>query len=99
MRKLIILMVVVSGLFLIPAAASAQISIQTPGWGVSVGPNGGVGVRVGGVYGGVPPGPPVVYAPAPLYPPVPPVIVVPPRPARYLPPPPPYYPPRPAFYR
>jgi len=111
MKRFIILTLTLAGLCLIPVMASAQVSIQTPGFGISVGPNGGVGVRVGGVYGAVPPAPapvvvpaPVVAPPAvvvipaaPVYPPPPPVVVVPPRAVGYYPyyPAAPYYPRRP----
>ena len=70
-----------------PTSARAQVSIQTPGFGIAVGPNGGVGVRVGGVYG-PPVGPPVYYGPGP-------------RPVVYGPRPfvcPPNCPPRPGYY-
>lgn len=109
MKRFFILALMVSGLFLLPAMASAQVSIQTPGFGLTVGPNGGVGVRVGDAYGAVAPAPqpvvvvpvapPVVYVPAqPVYAP-PPVVVVPPRPVRYYPAPAPYYGPRGAYLR
>jgi len=63
----------------LPAVSGAQVSLQTSGFGLTVGPNGGVGIRVG-APAAPPPPPPVYVAPAPVYVAPAPVVVVAPRP-------------------
>jgi len=77
-RFLVTCMLTACCVLAMPAASWAQFSIQTSDFGLTVGPNGGVGVRLGAPA--VPPPPPPVYvAPAP-------VVVVAPAP-RVVPPP------------
>ena len=64
-RFLATLLLTTACLLALPGLASAQFSIQTPDLGLTVGPDGGVGIRLGAPT--PPPPPPTVYVvPAPV---------------------------------
>lgn len=85
-RLLVTLILATCCVLALPALSGAQVSIQTSDFGLTVGSNGGVGIRVGAPAAPPPPPPvyvaptPVYVAPAPVYVAPAPVVVVAPRP-------------------